>query len=155
MKRSRSGTTSSDRKPRGPTLVLIAALAVVLAFAGSFIFGLRTPDRTEVPAEAPPVPAPSQPVAVRDTRVRVEVLTGAGRSGLARLATQRLRAAGFDVVEFGNAGSMHAKSQVLDRVGKPQAARAVAQALGITSTVTSIDTTRYVDVSVILGKDFN
>ena len=127
------------------------ALATVLAFAGSFVFGLKRPS----------VPDQSAPVAETDERAvpvaqagRVEVLNGAGKSGLARVATDQLRAAGFDVVQFGNADDITAKSQVIDRVGRLEAATAIGRTLGIIDVKTQIDTTRYVDVTVILGSDW-
>lgn len=155
MKRSRSGTRSQTDAPRGGTLLLVAALAIVLAFAGSFIFGLRGGGAGEPAAPQEITEAePQQPAVVADRRGRIEVLNGAGKSGLARLATDRLRGAGFDVVLFGNAGELHRESQVLDRIGKPEIANAVGRALGITTVKTAVDTTRYVDATVILGSDW-
>jgi hypothetical protein len=131
--------------------VLIIALAIVIAFAGSLIFGLRGTHERE-PAEDVPAAKPPSAV-VHDTRAKVEVLNGSGKSGLAKLATEQLRDAGFDVVQFGN-GKFTQKSYVLDRVGKISLASTVAQSIGITDTRTSIDTTRYVDATVVLGKDW-
>ena len=151
MKRSRSGTASRDSGPRLTTVVLLLALATVLAFAGSFVFGLK---RSSDVAPIEQIEAPAQPVVVGDKRARVEVLNGAGKAGLARDATDRLRDAGFDVVQFGNAGELVTTSQVLDRVGNPDLAAEIARALGITDVKTQIDSTRYVDASVMLGSDW-
>jgi hypothetical protein len=86
-------------------------------------------------------------------RVRVEVLNGGGVPGMARTATERLRAAGFDVVEFGNAPSFDSErpSTVVDRVGRDDVARAVAEALGIDNVLSEPDPNLYVDVTVVLG----
>jgi hypothetical protein len=90
-----------------------------------------------------------------EERVRVEVLNGGGHAGAARRATQELRDAGFDVVLTGNAGSWDQDSSVvLDRVGKSDWAEAVAAALGISNVVSQRDTNLFVDVSVVLGKDW-
>lgn len=151
MKRSRSGTASRDNGPRTATIILMVALATVLAFAGSFVFGLKR--STEV-APVEDVAQPRQPAVTGDKRGRVEVLNGAGRSGLARDATDQLRDAGFDVVQFGNAGRIEAKSHVLDRVGNLDLAKEIAASLGIADIRTEIDSTRYVDASVILGSDW-
>lgn len=153
MKRSPSGTASPDKGPGTTTIVLLLALAIVLAFAGSFIFGLRG-SRAERAPEPDTAAAPRQPVVVRDTRARVEVLNGAGQTGLAKLATQQLRDAGFDVVQFGNAGGIRDTSEVLDRIGKPAVARSIAEVLGINKVTTAIDTSRYVEATVILGSDW-
>ncbi|MGQ0814958.1 MAG: LytR C-terminal domain-containing protein [Gemmatimonadota bacterium] len=151
MKRSRSGTASPRNAPRTSTIVLLVALAIVLAFAASFVFGLRG-DEAEPAVTREPVSAPQQPAVVSDNRARVEVLNAAGQAGLARSATDMLRAAGFDVVQFGNARELSATSQVLDRVGNLSSATEIGQALGIADVKSAVDTTRYVDVTVILGR---
>jgi hypothetical protein len=96
-------------------------------------------------------PAPPPPAA----HVRVEVLNGAGVSGLAREATHRLRNDGFDVVFFGNAARFdHARSVVLDRTGDTATARRIAHALGIDSIASVPDATLLLDATVILGADW-
>ncbi len=88
-------------------------------------------------------------------RVRVEVLNAAGRAGLAREATRRLRARGFDVVYFGNAAEFGRDSSVvLDRVGDLRTARSVAGALGIRNVASEPDSSRLLEVSVVLGTDW-
>ena len=94
-------------------------------------------------------------MAVPDSRVRVEVLNGSRKAGLARLATDRLRAAGYDVVYLGNARSPAKESVVLDRVGKQEIANRVANVLQIVRVETQLDTARYLEVTVILGRDFS
>ena len=93
-------------------------------------------------------------MSVPDSRVRVEVLNGSGKSGLARQATDRLRDAGYDVVFLGNARSAATTSRVIDRVGKREIAEKVASALQIGSIETAVDTSRYLEVTVILGADW-
>ena len=151
MKRSRSGTASPDNGPGPTTVVLLIALAMVLAFAGSFIFGLKRSSDTEIVTPA----VEAEPTVPRgELRARVEVLNGAGKSGLARVATDKLRDAGFDVVQFGNAPSISATSRVIDRVGKLDAAKEIGVTLGITNVTSEPDSTRYVDATVILGSDW-
>jgi hypothetical protein len=151
VKRSRSGTASHNKGPGTSAVLLLLVLATVLAFAGSFVFGLKQPGTPQQPA---PVLETVEPPVAGAQGGRVEVLNGAGKSGLARVATDQLRDAGFDVVQFGNAGEITAKSQVIDRVGKLDVATAIGRTLGITDVKTEVDTTRYVDVSVILGSDW-
>jgi len=133
---------------------LAAALFVLLAFVVSFVAGLRI-DRAAPPPPAPD-PAAARPAPpVRLPRVRVEVLNAAGRPGLARLATERLRESGFDVVFFGNAGEFgRERTAVIDRVGNPEHAAAVAHALGVADVATEPDPSRLVEVSVVLGQDW-
>lgn len=84
----------------------------------------------------------------------VEVLNGSGRSGLARLGARRLRRVGFDVVYFGTADTRVDTTQVLVRRGDADNGGRVRNALGAGRVVTRIDTLRRVDVTVILGPDF-
>lgn len=152
MKRSRSGTSSpAERAPR-LTLLLVLAGVAVLAFIASFVFGLGRGARdheTVVTADS------VQPLVVPDSRVRVQVLNGTDKSGLAAQATDQLREAGYDVVSIGNARSSVARSLVLDRVGNRQLADSVAKVLGITRVETRRDTTLYLEVTVILGPEWN
>jgi hypothetical protein len=132
-------------------LGLVLALLAVLAFIASFVFGLgRVADRPAIPAHA----TTPEPLAVPDSRIRVQVLNGSGKPGLARLATDRLRAAGYDVVSIGNAARPAKTSIVLDRVGKPEIAQQVAAALAITQIETRLEPALYLEVTVILGPDF-
>jgi len=88
-------------------------------------------------------------------RVRVEVLNAGGRRGAAHEATELLRKRGFDVVYFGNADSFGQDSSVvLDRVGRPDDARGVADALGIDDVRSDPDPNLYLDVSVMLGREW-
>jgi hypothetical protein len=88
-------------------------------------------------------------------RVRVEVLNAGGISGRAAEATAALRDAGFDVVLFGNARAFDRDSSVvLDRVGSLDGARAVADVLGIPIVRSEPDANLYLDVSVLLGRDW-
>lgn len=89
-------------------------------------------------------------------RVRVEVLNAGGVSGMARAATEELRDVGFDVVSFGNAEAFDPErpSEVVDRVGRTDVARAVATALGIDNVQTDPDPNLYVDVTVVVGHDW-
>lgn len=90
-----------------------------------------------------------------EARVRVEVLNGGGRAGAARAATTFLRDAGYDVVYFGNAASFDNDStRVIDRVDRPGVASAVARSLGIDNVLSEPDPNLFVDVSVVLGADW-
>lgn len=123
-------------------LLLFATFAAVVALVGSFFAGLGG----GAPSTA--MDPPTRPV-----RMRVEVLNGTTRAGLARSATERLRDAGFDVVYFGN-GPRTDSTVVLDRVGRPEVARAVAEALGIRRVRSEPAPGLYLDVTVMLGADW-
>lgn len=128
----------------------VTSLADIVLFA-SMALGLR--------ASGPGEEWETFPVSIPGTgadRVQVEVLNGAGIDGLARATTDRLRDRGFDVVFFGNAGSQAREfSVVLDRGRNPDGAARVARELGIDRVEVAVDTTLYLDATVILGPDWN
>jgi hypothetical protein len=91
-------------------------------------------------------------------RIVVEVLNTTGKSGLARVGTRALRRAGIDVVSYGNAVSEGDRgsdsTRILVRRGDREAGERVRRALKVGSVVMRPDSTRLVDVSVLLGGDF-
>ena len=89
-----------------------------------------------------------------DVRVKVEVLNATGLRGRARQATFALRDAGFDVVRFANDTVRRDSTLVLSRSGKDDWAAEVARALGGARVVSRPDSSRYLDVTVLLGADW-
>jgi hypothetical protein len=87
-------------------------------------------------------------------RVRVQVLNATRTRGLAREATRHLRDRGFDVVESGTTSPVRDSTLVIDRSGHPEWARLVAAALGGARVEASPDSSRYLDVSVLLGRSW-
>ena len=123
---------------------LIGAGVALLVIA---LLLLRSAPRT-LPDHAYPVPG-------ENDRLEVEVLNGSGRSGAARTATRVLRRGGLDVVFFGNADeSSRETTRLLVRRGDSTAARKAARLLGVGVTEWAPDSTRRVDLTVILGTDF-
>lgn len=143
--------------PRGPavrdrlqTLLLVLVLLGAGALLGSFWLEWR--DAASPSGGAAVDPAAEGPL---EGRPRVEVLNGSGDRGAARRAAEVLRDRGFDVVYFGNASHFeHDVTHVLDRSGRPQAAAEVARVLSRDSAVTDLDSTLYLDATVILGSDW-
>lgn len=91
---------------------------------------------------------------VERARIRVEVRNGSGIAGAAARVTEYLRDAGFDVVDFGNAAEFDTpRTTVIDRVGVPERAREVAAVLRGVPIESRIDTTLYLDVTVLVGRD--
>ena len=125
----------------------LIAGALLLAFILLVLFA-RTLRRDRVEGHAFDIPD-------ADHRILVEVLNGSGRPGLARLGARRLRRLGFDVVYFGNADLPPVDStRVLLRRGERTRATRVRGALGAGRVIDQTDTLRRVDVTVILGPDF-
>jgi len=91
---------------------------------------------------------------IERARIRVEVRNSSGVPGAAARVTEYLREAGFDVVDFGNAAEFdRPRTTVIDRVGAPDRAREVAAVLRGVPIESRIDTTLYLDVTVLVGRD--
>jgi len=103
-----------------------------------------------------PLPGVSlAPLPIFQGRVRVEVLNGGGHSGVAREATAALRDLGLDVVYYGNSETFSDDpSVVVDRVGRLEDARKVADALGIREVRSEPDSNLYVELTVRLGPEW-
>ncbi len=84
-------------------------------------------------------------------RIKVEVLNATRLRGLGRRATLYLRDHGFDVVAFGTSPATRDTTLVIDRSGHPAYAQLVAQGLGGARVESHPDSSRYVDVSVLVG----
>ncbi len=90
-------------------------------------------------------------VVPEDTRIRVEVLNGTDTRGLARRATAAMRDAGFDVVSSGNAVERPDSSLVYVRTGNEAWGALAAKALGGARVALRPDTSRYVDLTIVIG----
>jgi hypothetical protein len=84
-------------------------------------------------------------------RVRVEIINATKTRGLARRATRLLRDRGFDVVTYTTSDRTQDSTVVLDRSSHLEWARLVGEALGGARVQARPDTSRYVDVTVVLG----
>jgi hypothetical protein len=89
--------------------------------------------------------------------IQIDVLNGCGDAGVASKVASFLRARGYDVVEMKNYRTFDvAESLVIDRAGNEENAGKVAYALGVEgrNMITQINQDYYVDVSVVIGKDY-
>jgi hypothetical protein len=131
--------------------ILVGSLAAGLAGGGSTMAGPPAPRASDEPTRTRPSTAETSAAPVR-----VAVLNASGIPRLADRGRARLRDDGrFDVKEIGNApGFAPDSSVVLDRVGRVAPARAVADALGISRVESRPDANLYLDVTVVLGKDW-
>ncbi len=92
-------------------------------------------------------------IAPAGVRIKVEVQNATPTRGLARRATLYLRDRGFDVVSFGNASVRRDSTLVLDRSAHPDWAALVGAAMGA-KVESRPDSSRYLDVTVIVGGDW-
>jgi len=126
-------------------------LAAMLAAVGSLglaAAGLDARRQSAAPA------APQRVIDVHSSateRIRVQVLNATATRGLGRRAMLYLRDRGFDVVEVGTSRRTQDSTVVLDRSRHPEWAQRVAKALGGARVEARPDSSRYLDVTVILG----
>jgi hypothetical protein len=99
------------------------------------------------------IDAPDDAKAPAGTRIKVEILNGTKTKGLARRATLFLRDRGFDVVGSGTNTEPRATTVVYDRSGHRDWANLVGRAMNA-PVVLRPDSSRYLDVTVILGADW-
>jgi len=96
------------------------------------------------------------PAAPAGVRIRVQVLNTTRTRGLARRATRVLRDRGYDVVEVGTTSPQRDSTLVLDRSGHPDWAAQVATIMagrdGTARAESRPDSSRYLDVTVLVGR---
>jgi hypothetical protein len=135
-----------------------AAFLVVLVILAVPVW-LATWGSNDAPGEPTSVRLPLVMRSVRapeGVRVRVEVLNATSTRGLARRAMRQLRDAGFDVVDMGTAPASARRDTtlVLSRSGHDEWAALVADALGGARVEARPDSSRYLDVTVLLGTTY-
>jgi len=91
----------------------------------------------------------------RKAQIRIEVLNGTKKSGLAQEVAQQLRDSGFDVVDIANAeNDSFPETVVVDRADDGQSnAILVAKELKCKNIIPQIEPTSLLEVTVIIGKD--
>ena len=142
--------TPPAKAPQGAlnvSLVVLggAALILVYALVTRIIFPAADPIREENPGHL------VGPV------LQIEVRNGCGVAGLASTMTSFLRHRGFDVVEVGDLPPFDQEySIVYDRVGDLDAAKKLANAIGISEerVLQDIKPQEYLDATVIIGRDY-
>ena len=123
-----------------------AALLLIVLSASAVVMHARR-------APAPLLAAlAEQPRAPEGVRVRVQVLNPTKTRGLARRATRLLRDRGFDVVDVGTVGPTIDTTMVLDLSGHPEWAAAAAKVMAPAHTRARRDSSRYLDVTVLIGR---
>ena len=125
------------------TIALVVAAVLVLAVAA---WG------TQQWRHRPGRPIGSDDARAPDgVRIKVQVLNATKTRGLARRATMHLRDRGFDVVDVGTDPNGRDSVLVLDRSNHPEWEKLVARELGGAQVLSRPDSSRYLDVTVLLG----
>jgi hypothetical protein len=130
-------------------IAAVVLLVLVVLVAATWVLHARQAGRSPLSAVLPHADGQRAPA---DVRIRVQVLNTTSTRGLARRATRLLRDRGFDVVELGTTSPALDTTLVLDRSGHPVWASTVADILGPARAVARPDSSRYLDVTVLLGR---
>ena len=132
--------TTSSGKWLIPAALLLALVCALIA--GSLY--LRWKENSEIVKR------------LRIRQVRVEVLNGTPQDGVAQKVTDRLRTAGFDVVNIANAeNDSFPETVVVDRADNRAAnARLVAEVLDCKTVIPQLEPTSLLEVTVIIGQDY-
>jgi hypothetical protein len=86
---------------------------------------------------------------------QIQILNGCGKPGAAEQFRDYLTERGFDIIEFGNAGSWnYAHTLVIARTGNEPVARDLAKVLDTDNLIHLSDPLALVDATVIIGKDY-
>jgi hypothetical protein len=140
--------------------LLIAGGLVLLVATGAGVAWWQTRDAE---SNASGTDSTSVAATVTDTsarapaglRIRVRVLNVSGVPGLARRATNHLREYGFDVVDFGSGRrDGETRTRISNHTSHADWPLRVQRALGVGVIATDPDTSRYVDLTVYLGRDW-
>ncbi len=129
------------RKESGESKALDAAIAVLVVAVAAFAVSaaLRVGPQ--------PTGRPKHPI-------RIELLNGSGRPGLAGDLASYLRDGGFDVLEVSNADRADYRSTlVVNRSEAPEPGKIVAEYLGTRHVIQQIGTQEMIEVTVIVGRD--
>jgi hypothetical protein len=95
-----------------------------------------------------------QPIGKPKHPIRIELLNGSGRPGLAGDLASYLRDGGFDVLEVSNADRAdYRNTLVVCRTEAPEPGKIVAEYLGTRHVIQQIGTQEMIEVTVIVGRD--
>jgi LCP family protein required for cell wall assembly len=87
--------------------------------------------------------------------INIEILNGSTNPGQAQSLRNYFVEYGFNIVHYGNAPrSDYEKTLVIDRIGRPSLAKRIADIINCKEVHTRIDKTLLVDVTIIIGNDF-
>lgn len=151
----RDGAGGRPRRRMG-RWVLIAVLLAAFGVGASVWWRarVRTADALRAGDDGA-LPSDSAARAPANERIVVRVVNGSQRRGLARKATFVLRDFGYDVVDYdGQGGPPLASTEIVVHTGRADAAERVKRALGAGTITTRADSLRYVDLTVVLGRDW-
>ena len=144
-----------SRRKRLARFVVALFLVAAIATGGTVWWNSRDDVHTPI-GTAFAAQTDSLARAPKGVRVRVRVLNATNVNGLAKRATSVLRDHGFDVVEYEGLKQKTPRSATLvqTHTGHDDWSDRVIRVLGTGATEVRPDSSRYVDLTVILGLDW-
>jgi len=90
------------------------------------------------------------------SNIVVEIFNASGKTNLAGQMRNALIKSNFDVIKIGTyePNSKYEKTIIIDRMGELSKAQQIADVIGAKEIITKIDASRGVDVTVIIGRDW-
>lgn len=151
MKNRRKNKSTISLKKLATSTYRIVVVCLALLFVYSLLdrILMHPPAKSERSDESPPTRI--------EKVIQISVENECGQQNVAMIFTNYLRRRGFDVVESRNGSTFDRQiTQVVDAAGNIENANRVAFALGVdkSNVVQRIDSHAYVDVKVLIGKDF-
>ncbi|RJP66463.1 MAG: LytR family transcriptional regulator [Ignavibacteriales bacterium] len=149
----KASASKVDSKTSAKNLFLNLSIAILLVIIFYLLYSIII--KVLMPAENETAEGKSN---VAAAVVQLEVLNGCGVPGIGEKFTTFLRAKSFDVVNLGNYISSDViNTLVIDRRGNLENAKKVAEALGVKkeNVIQQINNDYFLDVTLVLGKDFN
>lgn len=131
-------------------LVFMLLLFVLVVLMGAFLI-------KRVFFSPPIVSTIQLPNSTSERVIQINVVNATKQIGVAKQVMDYMRKRGFDVIELSNANELQDRSCVLNRTGDSLIANQVAYALGISNQHinTEIDSTMYLDCTILLGNDYS
>lgn len=88
--------------------------------------------------------------------IQINIMNATGENRIGARFRDYLKQKGFDVVDMGNYKTEVEKTMVLDLCGDINKAKRVADALGVSqrNVVQQLDKTKFIDATIIIGKDY-
>lgn len=133
----------------------VLPMLALLVFGGGWGSGLRATSAAMPLAVRQSERPDSMARAPKGARIRVRVLNTTSTKGLARRLTFLLRDLGYDVVDFDSDRRVpRTTTLILSHTAHTEWAQRLRRAVGIGAIETRSDSLRYVDFTVLIGRDW-
>jgi len=135
--------------------IMFALFAVIAAGAGAAWWQRRASETAPAATPTGALLSDTTAHAPKGVRVRVRVVNATTTYGLARRATLLLRDFGYDVVDYGTDTRRRRDTTRIEvHTGADATGERIRRVLGTGAVATVRDSLRYVDVTVLLGRDW-